>query len=217
MSFILPKVYPITDTRLSGLSHAEQVIRLIRGGATLIQLRDKEASAGEFYHQAAAALDVARTHGAKLVINDRVDVALVLKADGVHLGQSDMPVEAVRSLLGQDAIIGLSTHDITQARLAAKMAPDYIAFGPIFDTLTKDDPDPVVGLTKLRDVRASTGSLPLVAIGGINSLNAASVLGAGADAIAIIAELLAHSAAIEENMRKILALAEFAPLVSRTG
>jgi thiamine-phosphate pyrophosphorylase len=192
-------------------------MRLIRGGARLIQLRDKGASPSEFYHQAAAALRIAHTHSAKLIINDRVDVALVLKADGVHLGQSDLPVEVARSLLGKNAIIGVSTHNITQAMLAAKMAPDYIAFGPIFDTLTKHNPDPVVGLAKLRDVRANTGSLPLVAIGGINSLNAASVLGAGADAVAMIAELVARPAEIEENMRRILALAEFPPSVSSTG
>jgi len=207
VSFNLPKVYPITDTRLSGLSHGEQVMRLIRGGATVIQLRDKDASPREFYHQAAAALQVARNHGAKLIINDRVDVALALKADGVHLGQSDLPVEAARSLLGEDAIIGFSTHDITQARLAATMPLDYIAFGPIFQTLTKENPDPVAGLDALREVRASTGSLPLVAIGGVNLINAAGVFGAGADAVAMISELIAGPAGIEENIRKILALA----------
>jgi thiamine-phosphate pyrophosphorylase len=206
VSFNLPKVYPITDTRLSGLPHVEQVMRLIRGGATVIQLRDKDASPREFYHQAAAALQVARNHSAKLIINDRVDVALALKADGVHLGQSDLPVEAARSLLGEDAIIGYSTHDITQARLAATMPLDYIAFGPIFRTLTKQNPDPVAGLDALREVRASTGSLPLVAIGGVNRINAAEVFGAGADAVAMISELIAGPGGIEENMRKILAL-----------
>jgi thiamine-phosphate pyrophosphorylase len=206
VSFNLPKVYPITDTRLSGLPHVEQVLRLIRGGATVIQLRDKDASPREFYHQAAAALQVARNHSAKLIINDRVDVALALKADGVHLGQSDLPVEAARSLLGEDAIIGYSTHDITQARLAATMPLDYIAFGPIFRTLTKQNPDPVAGLDALREVRASTGSLPLVGIGGVNRINAAEVFGAGADAVAMISELIAGPGGIEENLRKILAL-----------
>jgi thiamine-phosphate pyrophosphorylase len=205
--FNLPKVYPITDTRLSGLSHVEQVVRLIRGGATVIQLRDKHASPREFYYQAATALQLAHKHSAKLIINDRVDIALALKADGVHLGQSDLPVEAARSLLGEDAIIGFSTHDIIQARLAATMPLDYIAFGPIFKTLTKENPDPVAGLAALREVRASTGSLPLVAIGGVNLINVAEVFGAGADAVAMISELLAGSGGIEENMRKILALA----------
>ena len=206
MNFNLPKVYPITDTRLSGLSHVEQVMRLIRGGATVIQLRDKDASPREFYHQAATALQITHKHNVKLIINDRVDVALALKADGVHLGQSDLPVKAARSLLGEDAIIGFSTHNITQARLAATMPLDYIAFGPIFKTLTKENPDPVAGLAALREVRASTGSLPLVAIGGVNFINAAEVFGAGADAVAMISELIAGSPEIEENMRKILAL-----------
>jgi thiamine-phosphate pyrophosphorylase len=209
VSFNLPKVYPITDTRLSGLSHAEQVMRLIRGGATLIQLRDKNASPREFYSQAAAALQVAHNLSAKLIINDRVDIALALNADGVHLGQSDLPVEAARGLLGEDAIIGFSTHSITQARLAATMPLDYIAFGPIFQTLTKENPDPVAGLAALREVRGSTGSLPLVAIGGVNLINVAEVLGVGADAVAVISELVASPAGIEENMRKMLTSAHF--------
>jgi thiamine-phosphate pyrophosphorylase len=140
VSFNLPTVYPITDTRLSGLSHAEQVTRLIHGGATLIQLRDKGTASREFYHQTEAAFQVARNHNAKLIINDRVDIALALKADGVHLGQSDLPVEAARRLLGKDAIIGFSTHNIIQAKLAATMPLDYIAFGPIFQTSTKENP-----------------------------------------------------------------------------
>lgn len=217
VSFNLPTVYPLTDTLLSGLSHAEQVRRLIQGGATLIQLREKHAAPREFYHQAAAALQVARDHSAKLIINDRVDVALALKADGVHLGQSDLPVEAARRLLGEGAIIGFSTHNVTQARLAAKMPVNYIAFGPIFGTSTKENPDPVAGLVALHEVRASISPLPLVAIGGINSFNAAEVLSAGADALAMISELVASPAGIEENMSKMLALASAWRSGSSTG
>jgi len=198
-------LYPITDTRLSGLSHAEQVLRLIKGGATLIQLRDKDAAPRDFYQQAAAALRVAREHQAKLVINDRVDIALALKADGVHLGQSDIPVDAARGLLGPDAIIGFSTHNLAQAKLATAMPVDYLAFGPIFGTSTKENPDPVVGLKALASVRTAVGSLPLVAIGGITSVNGVEALNAGADALAVISELVANSAAIEENTRKMLA------------
>lgn len=206
MNFHLPKLYPVTDTRLSGLSHADQVARLISGGATLIQLRDKEAAPHDFYQQAAAALRVARDHHAKLIINDRVDIALALNADGVHLGQSDLPVTAARSLLGPDAVIGFSTHNLAQAKLAATMPVDYLAFGPIFGTSTKENPDPVVGLQALAAVRAAVGSLPLVAIGGITSANGIEVLNAGADALAMISELLADPATIEENVRKMLAL-----------
>jgi len=206
VNFHLPKLYPVTDTRLSGLSHADQVARLISGGATLIQLRDKEAAPRDFYQQAAAALRVARDHHAKLIINDRVDIALALNADGVHLGQSDLPVIAARGLLGPDAVIGFSTHNLAQAKLAATMPVDYLAFGPIFETSTKENPDPVVGLQALAAVRTAVGSLPLVAIGGITSANGSEVLNAGADALAMISELVADPATIEENVRKMLAL-----------
>jgi thiamine-phosphate pyrophosphorylase len=203
VGFDLPRVYPITDTRLSGLSHAEQVLHLIRGGATLIQIRDKDATPREFYQQAAAALDVAHRHKARLIINDRVDIAMALNADGVHLGQSDLSVEAARLLLGGDAIIGVSTHDITQATQSATLPIDYIAFGPIFKTSTKENPEPVAGLIALRQVRASIGSLPLVAIGGINPTNARSVFEAGADAVAMISKLVSRPTRIAENMREL--------------
>lgn len=206
MRFDLPKVYPITHTRLSGLSHAEQVARLIEGGATLIQLRDKHATPREFYREAAAALEVARDHHARLIINDRVDIALALKADGVHLGQTDMPAEAARRLLGKRAIIGFSTHNLEQAKLAAALPVDYLAFGPIFPTSTKENPDPITGLEVLRELSSRKGSMPLVAIGGIGLENAAGVLKAGADAIALIAELVADAPRIAENMRKMLTL-----------
>jgi thiamine-phosphate pyrophosphorylase len=203
----LPKVYPITDTRLLGLSHAEQVARLIEGGASLIQLRDKHAAPREFYREAAAALQVARDHQARLIINDRVDIALALKADGVHLGQTDMPPAAARRLLGKGAIIGFSTHNREQAKLATALPVDYLAFGPIFQTLTKENPDPTTGLSALREVITIKGSLPLVAIGGITFANAVNVLKAGAEAVAVITQLVADSAKIAENMSKMLALA----------
>lgn len=209
MGFDLPRVYPITDTRLSELSHAEQVLHLIRGGATLIQIRDKDATPREFYQQAAAALEIARRHNARLIINDRVDIALALHADGVHLGQSDLPVAAARRLLGPDAIIGFSTHDITQATQAKTLPINYIAFGPVFATRTKENPDPVAGLIALRQVRASIGFLPLVAIGGINQTNARSVFEAGADAVAMISRLVAQPTRITENMREMKILATF--------
>jgi thiamine-phosphate pyrophosphorylase len=202
----LPKVYPITDTRLSGLSHAEQVARLIEGGASLIQLRDKHATPREFYRQAADALQLARAHHAILIINDRVDIAVALKADGVHLGQTDMPAAAARRLLGKEAIIGFSTHNIEQAKLATALPIDYLAFGPVFPTSTKENPDPIAGLEALREVCAIKGPLPLVGIGGITFLNALEVTKAGADAIALISDLIAEAPRIAENMSKMLAL-----------
>jgi thiamine-phosphate pyrophosphorylase len=190
MSFELPKLYPITDRRLSGLSHTEQVARLIDGGATLIQLREKHLSPREFYVEAEEALRVARARGVKLIINDRADIALALGADGVHLGQDDMPPEAARALLGGGAVVGFSTHGVEQAIAAARLPVDYIAVGPIFKTASKENPDPVVGLEGLRRVREAVGRLPLVAIGGVTRENAPSVLDAGADSVAVISALL---------------------------
>ena len=204
VSLKLPRIYPITDPRLSGLSHAEQVKRLIAGGATLIQLRDKHATPREFYHQAAAALKIARRHGVSLIVNDRVDIALALGADGVHLGQTDMPAEAARDLLGQTAIVGISTHNLAQAQFATRLPVDYIAFGPIFGTSTRANPDPTVGLSTLNEVRSIVISLPLVAIGGIDFANARATLEAGADAVAIISALVAEPTQIQEKMRRML-------------
>lgn len=182
----LPRVYPITDTRISGLSHAEQVRLLADGGATFIQLREKNLSALDFYIEAKAALST----GAALIINDRVDIALALGASGVHLGQDDLPPEAARKLLGNKSIIGYSTHNVAQAIAAANLPVDYVAIGPIFETGSKQNPDPVVGLDGLRAVRYAIGDIPLVAIGGITHDNAASVINAGADSIALIHALL---------------------------
>ena len=189
----LPKLYVITDTRISGLSHAEQVLRLSEGGATLIQLREKHKTPREFYEEAKAAIATARERNIKLIINDRADIAFALKADGVHIGQDDMPPEAARKILGDDAIIGFSTHDITQAIEAIKLPIDYIALGPIFTTVTKENPDSVVGLENLRRVREAIGDFPLVAIGGINKENAKEVLSNGADSVAVISALLEKS------------------------
>lgn len=213
MHLDLPKIYPITDTQLSGLSHAAQVARLIEGGASLIQLRDKISPPREFYREAAAALKVARDHGARLIINDRVDIALALKADGVHLGQTDVPVAAARHLLGKEAIIGLSTHNAEQAKLAMALPVDYLAFGPIFSTSSKASPDPITGIAAMKEIVAIKGLLPLVAIGGIKHKNVLEVFKAGADAVAVIAELLADPGEISENTRKILALASLLPNV----
>jgi thiamine-phosphate pyrophosphorylase len=201
----LPKLYPITDARLSGLSHAEQVKRLGAGGATLVQLREKHLAPREFYREAEEALRVARSLGVRLIINDRVDIALALQADGVHLGQDDLPPEAARELLGKEAIIGFSTHTVEQASIAARLPVDYLAIGPIFETSSKENPDPVVGLEGLRRVREITGEIPLVAIGGIRFENAWEVIKAGADSVAVISLLLAEPPEIETRTREILA------------
>lgn len=189
-SFEPPRLYPITDTRLSGLRHAEQVARLVEGGARLIQLREKLLSPREFYRAAEEAMRVAREGGARLVINDRADIALALGADGVHLGQDDLHPEAARRLLGPDAIIGYSTHTAGQAAEAARLPVNYLAIGPVFPTSSKQNPDETVGLEGVRRAREAAGALPLVAIGGITRERAPSVFEAGADCVAVLSALL---------------------------
>lgn len=201
MRIDLPRLYPITDARLTGLSHAEQVLRLSAGGARMIQLREKHLEAREFFREAEAALRVARERGVRLIINDRVDIALMLGADGVHLGQDDLPPEAARRILGERALIGFSTHNVEQARLAASLPINYLAIGPVFDTSSKENPDPLVGLDGLSRVRQAVPSLHLVAIGGITPENGAKALAAGADSLAVIGALLANPQQIEARTR----------------
>jgi len=172
----LPRIYPITDTRLSGLTHSAQVEQLIAGGAEFIQLREKHVSPRDFYEDARKAIAIAHTNGAKIIINDRVDIAIALGADGVHLGQDDLQPEHARKLLGEKAIIGFSTHSVSQAREAVKLPVDYIAIGPVYGTTTKENPDATVGLDGLKAVRARIGDFPLVAIGGIKDANLPQVL-----------------------------------------
>lgn len=200
----LPTVYPITDTGISGISHAEQVKRLSVGGATFVQLRDKNLSPSEFYLEAQAALAIARQHRLRIIINDRVDVAAALDADGVHLGQDDLPPIAARKLLGEKAIIGFSTHNIEQAREAITLPINYLAIGPIFETRTKNDTEPVVGLEVIRKIREIADDLPIVAIGGISAENAHEVRNAGADSVAVVSALLADPLAIPERTRALI-------------
>ncbi len=201
MKFTLPKIYPITDCKISGLSHAEQVSRLIEGGAELIQLRDKDLSSGDFFNEAEKALSIARKKKVKIIVNDRVDIAYCLNADGVHLGQDDLsPVEA-RKILGKKAIVGFSTHNIKQAIEAVKLPIDYLAVGPIFQTSTKANPDKIVGLENLRLIREAIGAFPLVAIGGISMKTAKEVLLTGANSIALINSLLGSPEKIAELTR----------------
>ncbi|HEX5875762.1 MAG TPA: thiamine phosphate synthase [Pyrinomonadaceae bacterium] len=200
----LPRVYPLTDVQMSGLSHAQQVELLSAGGATLVQLREKQMPPREFYEHAKAAMEVATRSGVRLIINDRVDVALAAKAHGVHLGQDDMPPDAARKLLGDEAIIGYSTHNIEQATKALSLPIDYLAIGPIFATSTKTDTSPVLGLDGLRAVRKAIGAVPLVAIGGISVTNAPEVIEAGADSVALISALLSNPRQIRESIQALM-------------
>ncbi|MGH9837771.1 MAG: thiamine phosphate synthase [Blastocatellia bacterium] len=184
----LPKLYAITDTQLSNLPHDEIVRLMLAGGARLIQLRDKEASAREVLDAARQCLKLTREAGAQLIINDRVDIALTADADGVHLGQDDIAVEEARDILGDKKIIGVSTHSIEQFHEALDTSANYIAVGPVYPTKTKENADPVVGLELVREARKITDR-PLVAIGGIGADRAAEVIAAGADSVAVISAL----------------------------
>lgn len=147
---------------------------------------------------------ITRENGVRIIINDRVDIALAVKADGIHLGQDDLPPENARRILGDDAVIGFSTHSIEQARHAISMPVNYIAIGPLFPTKTKENPDETIGIEGLRRVRDSIGDFPLVAIGGITIDNIASVFEAGAGCAAMIGELLSEPDAISEKTREFL-------------
>lgn len=207
MNIPFPPVYPITDTLLSGLLVSEQVRLMTAGGAAVVQIREKKASSRAFYQAAVEAVSVARAGGARIIINDRVDIAVLVGADGVHLGQSDLSPIHARRLLGERAIIGYSTHTPGQAAEASGMPVDYIAFGPVFPTATKEDPDPAVGLEMLAEVKSIVGELPLVAIGGITENNLGAVLAAGADSAAIIGDVLSNPYEIEAKVRRLLAIA----------
>lgn len=210
LRFLLPKIYPITDRSLSGLTHAEQVRRLIDAGARLIQIREKQLPSGAFFEDAAAAVELGRRSGVTILINDRVDAAMLLGADGVHLGQADLPPAKARELLGPAAIIGFSTHDPAQITAAALLPINYVAFGPIFPTSTKSDLEPLSGLEGLTAARRLAAEMPLVAIGGIWHQNILSVLKSGADSAAVISAV-ARNGEISPNF------ARLANLVSAMG
>jgi thiamine-phosphate pyrophosphorylase len=200
VTFKLPTIYPITDRQISGLTHFEQARRLVDGGARLIQLREKVGSSREFFEAAVQTIEYANAYGVSIIINDRVDIALSAKAAGVHLGQSDMPPEKARVLLGDEAIIGYSTHTLEQARRAATLPVSYIAFGPIFATKTKVDPDAVVGLDGVRRIREAIGDIPLVAIGGINIDSVEDVISVGADSVAMINAIIGRGSNITTTL-----------------
>ena len=158
-------------------------------GVRLFQYRDKQATMRDAYAKALALRQAATDAGALLIVNDRCDLAMAVNADGVHLGQDDLPISYARRLMGPGKIIGLSTHNAAQVREAVTAQPDYVGFGPIFSTSTKADHDPVVGLEGLRAARALT-SLPMFAIGGITAESLGEIMAAGADGVAVISAIL---------------------------
>jgi thiamine-phosphate pyrophosphorylase len=186
----LPPLYVILDAALLPSDPVEFVKKLMGAGARLFQYRNKTAPAREVL-QAAQALNVtARQDGAGFLVNDRPDIARLAGASGVHVGQDDVEVAAARDVVGANAIVGVSTHNLEQFRRAAGTDADYLAVGPIFETRTKARPDPVVGLELIREARKLT-TKPIVAIGGITLERTADVIRAGADSVAVISDILA--------------------------
>jgi thiamine-phosphate pyrophosphorylase len=186
-----PSLYYVLDPLLLGGRELEDTLRAaLAGGVTLVQLRDKQATSAGFLTQARRIQAVLRGSGVPLIINDRVDVAAELRAEGVHVGQSDMSVAEVRQRLGAEAIVGLSISDSSDLASVDPAQVDYVGLGPIFSTRTKSDAAPVVGLRGLRDMRPRL-SIPLVGIGGIDASNAADVIAAGADGVAVVSFICA--------------------------
>lgn len=185
----LPPIYPILDA--GGVVRAEDVPSaldaVLHGGARIIQLRGKTLGDRDMLELARVARVRTRAAGAKLIINDRADIALLSGADGVHLGQDDVPFESVRAWLPMSMVIGLSCHDAAQVD-AAPDSVDYLGFGPVFETSSKANPDPTVGLAALKAVCEQT-RLPIVAIGGITIDDVGAVLRAGASSVAMISAL----------------------------
>jgi len=188
------RLYGLVDPARSRLADlAEAARRAVGGGATLIQYRDKTAETRPFVERARAIRAALEGSGVPLLINDRVDVALAAGADGVHLGQKDMTVEDARRLLGPDAIVGLTIKSELHADEAPYPLLDYVCIGGVFATASKDNPDPPVGLDGLerlvRRTREHSMTIPTGAIAGIDAGNAASVIGRGADGVAVISEV----------------------------
>ena len=199
---LLSRLYPIIDRNSfrdspSICGYAEE---LVAAGCTLIQYRNKSGSARQILDEARE-LRTRLGVGIKLIMNDRADLCLAAECDGVHLGQEDVSPEAARRILGDRLWVGVSTHSVEQVKEAARAPVDYIAVGPVFATASKERPDPVIGLEGVRAARRAT-SKPLVAIGGITRANCRSVVEAGADSVAVIADLRAEPRkAVEEFLR----------------
>jgi thiamine-phosphate pyrophosphorylase len=187
-----PRFYPILVPSRIGGDKLEELCEfgreLAAGGATIIQLREKQASSRETL-RLARELRRVLPNEVRLIINDRSDLAVAASADGVHLGQDDLPPDAARKIIGQARMLGVSTHNPQQVEIAHRTSADYVAIGPVFATISKDNPDPLIGLEGVRQGRSLTNK-PLVAIGGITLDNCRSVIESGADSVAVIGAIL---------------------------
>ncbi|MDK9719142.1 MAG: thiamine phosphate synthase [Trichlorobacter sp.] len=180
----------VTDRTLSrGRSLVEVVQEAVAGGVTCVQLREKNCSTREFLDEALLLKELLQPLGLPLIINDRVDIALSVGADGVHLGQTDLPISHARRLLGPDCLIGVSAESVDDAIEAQQQGADYIGISPVFSTPTKTDTAPALGLEGIRRIREQV-QIPLVGIGGINLTNARQVREAGADGVAVVSAIM---------------------------
>jgi len=180
------KLHVLTDTVLqTRFSHVELARLAINGGADAIQFRQKSGSTREMIETAREMRKICAENGATFIVNDRVDVAIAAEADGVHLGQDDFPIPVARKLLGDDVIIGGSASTIEEARQCLLEGADYVGFGPVYPTTSKDDANPVTGIPILKQVVKAI-SLPIIVIGGVSAENVPEVMRAGAHGIAVI-------------------------------
>jgi thiamine-phosphate pyrophosphorylase len=186
----LPLIYPITDKKLARRStHLSILKELARGGAELVQIRDKSTPLKDLLRDLRQCVEFAQKKGLTLIVNDRCDLVLSGRASGVHLGQEDLPPAAARSLLGENSVIGLSTHSLSQVEQSFGLPLQYIGFGPVFGTTTKENPSPAAGLQELAQA-CRISAVPVVAIGGIGLEQVRSVLNAGAASAAVISALM---------------------------
>lgn len=190
----------ITDRSSCKLSYEDMVLRALKAGVKWIQYRDKESSRREVYNESIRLRSIAADFDAAFIVNDYPDIALAVNADGVHLGQDDMPLREARSIMGRDKIIGISTHSLNQAVESDRNGADYIGVGPVFQTATKNAGIPR-GTDMLHEIKGQV-HIPVVAIGGINLENISSLLKAGADAVAVASAILTGD--IEKNIKKFL-------------
>jgi len=210
MGLILPRLYVILDPSQIPQRSIEEVCDiLLAAGVRLIQYRNKNAPSRTLYEHSAALAGRAEQAGARLIVNDRADIARASGAHGVHVGQDDLPVESARGVVGAGKWVGFSTHNLEQLAAAEVSSADYLAFGPVFATSSKENPDPIVGIEGLRRARATTRK-PLVAIGGITLSRVADVLAAGADAVAVISDIL-KAPDIESRAKQFLEAARTRP------
>ena len=195
-------LYIITDQRIShGKSHLEVAKAALAGGATVIQFRDKEMKDSEAIVACREIYKLTKKKGVSFIVNDRVEVAKAVDADGVHLGQEDMSFSSARKILGKEKIIGISVETVEQALKAVEGGADYLGVGPIYPTATKLDAGKVLGIARLKEIRESV-NIPIVAIGGINENNLEEVLKAGVDGVAVISAVVS-APDITEACRKL--------------